>query len=1222
MISYTLKKKSFFFFILIFISFNTMLFAQYQVTIKATVFDKITNKPLPYVNIGFIEKRKGTVSNEQGGFTLIYHEDLIGEKEVLQFSTLGYKTLKVKVSQLVKFLSNTNKFYLIPEPLALDEVFITNEKRSQMRIENINATSNLMGYWKDKEALGGEITTRIKIKNKRTKFLDLKFNIIENTSDSIKVRVNVYDYKKGYPKKNILKTNIFHIIKSKEGEETIDLSPYNIMVNDDVVIGIELVEVFGSDINFAISASKVRGTSFIRLISQDTWKRYYNIGINFSILTSFPVNKESQIVQQVREKPKRITLYYDVSKHMANRLHSKEFNLLANYLKKIKEVDVEVIKFNNTTKQPKIFNITKRNSAELINYLKNSDYEGASNYAKIAKQNNFDADAILLFTDGNTIFSELQSEINVPIFSINTLAKANHLQLQKAAFYADGYYINLSEINPKLAIELMLNEANDNTDYISNPKDNNKFTKGSIYGKITSNSKPIQAASIRIKNTYTEVQTDAEGNYSINAQKGDALVVSYIGMLRKEVLISTEKNIDIELTPDVEVLDEVYIEGKVKKEEVIDLGAGTTKKTFDAITSKVNILKAKDIGSQYRDLRSLLNGRFAGLNLPQKGMTTNNTDIPGYIIILDGIKFYNNPPYIDPQNIETLIYKSGQIIITTKTFAVSEVKKPVKSLLVEGNDYVEELPELNTTTKIDGIITSNSRPIQAATIKIKNSYIETQSDVDGKFRIDAHKGDMLVVNYLGMLEKEILVSTVNIINIELEPDGEVLDEVFLEGESKEEVLIDLGLSGKKSFDAIGTSVNVITAKDIGSQYTSLESLLRGRFAALNHTRQGSMNNNLGIIYDIDGMIFAPTPSFRMPNVDPQNIESLTVLTSLASTNKYGTIGRGGVIVIRTKTNGYNKANKEISSLLATDNDYDEKLLSLNTNQTKPTYISQLENAVSYNNALAIYKQLRTPSSIPYFINVSNYFQRWDKNYALNMLSNIAVIAKTNPKALRTLAYKFEENNKLEKARYIYERIAILRPKDAQSYRDLALIYQQTGAYKKAIELYGQMLNNQIEGVNFSGLRQPITSELQHLLAKHRSKVDFSNIHADYLRADFKYDLRIVFDWNDPNTEFEVQFVNPQKKYYKWSQTKLDNRERMIDGITKGYHTEEFIIDDNEAGEWIINIESLNDEPQLNPTYLKYTVYRNYGLANETKEIKVVNLNTFKPKVTFDKLVSN
>jgi tetratricopeptide (TPR) repeat protein len=989
------------------ICLSTSLFAQYKVTIEAQMLDKATNKSIPYVNIGFVEKSIGTVSDDKGKFTLTYDEDIIGTKDFIQFSTLGYKTLKVRVSEVVKFLTNTDKFYLIPEPLVLDEVFISNEKRSKTRTGNENTSFSIMGYWKDKEALGGEITTRIKIKNKATRLLDLKFNIIENTSDSIKVRVNVYDYKKNYPAKNILNTNIFHIINIKKGKETIDLQPYNIVVNDDVVIGIELVEVFGDNINFAISASKTRGISFLRLISQDTWKRFSIVGMNFSVLTSFPVDKDNQVVID-REKPNKITLYYDISRQMKNRLYTKEFSLLSKYLRDLKETKVEVIKFNNSPKKPKVFNISNGKSDELINYLKISDYDGASNFKNILKSNQFKADVVLLFSNGFSNFHTLEQEISIPTFSINSLENANHFLLQKTAFYADGHYINLTITSEKLAQEFMQNEVDDKTIYKNDAKDI-IVSKGAINGKVFTASGPIQGASIRVQNTYIEAQTDVDGVFDIEAKKNAVLVINSLGMVEEKIKISNIKNIQVLMKPDGELLDEVEIEG-----------------------------------------------------------TKKNTD------------------------------------------------------------------------------------------EIETAY------------------------------------------------------------------------GKKNTDAVGYSVGTMTAEDIKPRYIYLSDVIRGNFSGVTVRGYGDDakyiirggNNSFSLssspIFDVDGNIFTSPPTFIMP----QQIESISILKSLASTNKYGSEGRNGVFVIKLKRATWDeKDNEKVGSALIKGNDYSEDLPLINSNQQTPSYIAILQNAKTFKEALKIYKEQKaqiSQLSIPYLLDVSDYFMKWDKDLAFIILSNIASIAYSNPKALKTLAYKLEELDKPEDAKQIYKRIAVIRPKDAQSYRDLALIYESTGNYEQAMDLYEKMLNNSIEGADFKGLYQIIASELQRLIALHRNKIDYSNVHADYLRADFKYDRRIVFDWNDPSTEFEIQFVNPQKKYYTWSHTRFENKDRMIDEINYGYNTEEYIIDNANSGEWIINIKSFNKEDLLNPTLLKYTVFKNYGLSNESKEVKVIKLYQQKQKVTLDK----
>jgi len=993
---------------------TTGVFAQYQVTIEAIVLDKETKQPIAFANIGFIKKSIGTVSNEKGQFKLVYEEAVVAENEILQISTLGYTTLKIRASKLFDLLSKDNKIYLNPKPYDLDEVVLTNEKREQKIIGTSSFNETTIGYWKDKDALGGEIATKINIKNRRTKLLELKLHVEENLSDSLRVRINVYNYEKRYPKGNLLSTNIYHTITKQEGKETIDLKPYKISVDDDVVIGIELIEVYGDKIGFAVAANTYLGPSYTRYISQDKWQRNLEGGINFSVMVSYPTDKKRK-VSIARNAPEKITLYWDTSRPMKDRLLDRELELLSNYLKKIKSTTLEVVKFSAFVTESKQFKIEKGKGKSVIEYLRNTNYDGTSSFANILKQNNFEADAVLLFTSGNTMFSELQSEINVPVFSINTSEKANHLQLQKAGYYSDGHYINLRKVSAKLALELMLNEVDDKTDYTTNQKISQSKSIGNIFGTVSSNLKPLQAATVRVKNSFIEALTDVEGHYTIDAKADDVLIVNYLGMLGKEVLISKEGNVNIDLEPDGEVLEEVVLQGDAKQEELIDTPYG--KKHFDAVTFAYDELKKEEISQGIHHLDQVV------------------AKLPGLVIM----GFGNNKRYFFARNM-------------------------------------------------------------------------------------SKKGEVPII---------------------------VIDDV------------------------------------IYYQYNGLD---------------------------------------KLPPIDMQLIESVKAVKSVIGTNRYGGAGAYGAIIIKTQATsfGWLKKAEQKPSALMTGNDYVQDIPLLKSNDQKPDYITQLEESASFETAQNIYKDLSSKTeqlSIPYFINVSAYFAKWDKDYADNIVSNILEIGKNNPKALKVLAYRLEENNRLKEATYVYEIISRLRPNDAQSYRDLALIYVQTGYYSEAIALYSKMLNGSFRDVDFKGLENVITSELKHLLAKHRSKVDYSNVHADYLEADFKYDMRIVFDWNDANTEFEVQFVNPKKKFFTWSQTKFDNRTRMLDGITKGYHTEEFIIDDDELGEWIINIENINEEPQLNPTYLKYTVYKNYGLANETKEVKLMNLNKCKPKINLDKLVN-
>ena len=60
----------------------------------------------------------------------------------------------------------------------------------------------------------------------------------------------------------------------------------------------------------------------------------------------------------------------------------------------------------------------------------------------------------------------------------------------------------------------------------------------------------------------------------------------------------------------------------------------------------------------------------------------------------------------------------------------------------------------------------------------------------------------------------------------------------------------------------------------------------------------SMNNQAYAVYDVDGILYTDCPTF----IDPQQIKSITILRSLAATNRYGGAARGGAIVIRLKVN--------------------------------------------------------------------------------------------------------------------------------------------------------------------------------------------------------------------------------------------------------------------------------------------------------------------------------
>ena len=522
---------------------------------------------------------------------------------------------------------------------------------------------------------------------------------------------------------------------------------------------------------------------------------------------------------------------------------------------------------------------------------------------------------------------------------------------------------------------------------------------------------------------------------------------------------------------------------------------------------------------------------------------------------------------------------------------------------------------------ISGQVVIEKGPIEGAKVKVKGSFNETRTDRDGNFVLPAQSGDVLEIDYVGMETQTIVVND-NQLEIKLEPDGELLEEVILLSEKGSSDLIDLGYNGKKDFDAITYGASTISKDKIGSQYYNLGDLLNGELAKLNYSRNQSLNVASGFVYDIDGMIYTTQDNIQLPYVDPQIIESITVLNSLTATHKYGTLARNGVIIIRTNLSSASKIQTPQNSALVVGNNYEESWPSLAAN-TSSVNLKELKKASSFAEAKRVYETQKADKSIqsvPYFIEASDYFLRWDKDFANKVLHQIAIIGYTNDKALKTLAFKLEERREFEKAKTVYQRIAAIRPNDAQSYMNLANIYKKTGNYQESMRLFKQMLANDISGIDFSGMQNIITNEIQHMLAFHRTRVEYYDLPNELRSANFKRDVRIVFEWNDPYNEFELQFVNPNNKYYTWYHNKLNNGNKMLDEVKNGYAMQEYIIDDAEKGQWIVNLKNLSNEPILNPTYLKYTVYKNYGLENESSETKLVKLFEQNNKVTLDKFV--
>ena len=534
---------------------------------------------------------------------------------------------------------------------------------------------------------------------------------------------------------------------------------------------------------------------------------------------------------------------------------------------------------------------------------------------------------------------------------------------------------------------------------------------------------------------------------------------------------------------------------------------------------------------------------------------------------------------------------------------------------------------------IFGKVFGVSGPIQGASIKVKNSLIEAKSDFEGYFKIKANLNDVLSINFLGMIEKQILIENLDDKYILLKTDAQILDQVTITGTTELSDEVETGY-GKKKKKSVGFSTSTITSEDISPAALTIVDAIRGKFNNVQvsngykpqiFVRGGtlSINNSAAAIFDVEGLIYSEVPDF----IDPQQIESITLLRSMGATNRYGSQGRGGVFLIKMKSLS-KKTERLLNSLKVKGNDYKEKLSRIDFDSLKPYYVKEFIQAKTLLEAKQKFTTLKDgvyKLSVPFYIESFDYFKNIDKEFAIDVLKLIAEKAKDNPKALKTIAYKLEEIGEFKNAKIIYQRLLSIRPFDEQSYRDLALIYKENEDYDFAASLFDMMLNNKLKNVNMLGLQETVVNEASHLYFTHLDKLILTDFPLKTLKTyvpkndwrNFGFDYRIIFDWNDPAVEFNVQFVGPKKKYYDWSHTVLDDKELLEDELNYGYNTEEFIIEKSDKGKWLINIENYTIQDESNPVYIKYTVFKNYGRSNEIKKVKVIDLNKLKQKITLD-----
>lgn len=275
------------------------------------------------------------------------------------------------------------------------------------------------------------------------------------------------------------------------------------------------------------------------------------------------------------------------------------------------------------------------------------------------------------------------------------------------------------------------------------------------------------------------------------------------------------------------------------------------------------------------------------------------------------------------------IERNSNFVILYSKGLLSELEKKV-SINMNGKKAEEILKELSQTTdlayrisdrqvmvvkkapapeaqqqsadiKVTGqVLDEFGETVPGANVTVKgNSSIGTVTDMDGNFTLNVPKGSTLVVSFIGYATSESVVKGSEKLIIKLAPDSKALDEV---------VVVAYGTQRKSSITGAIATVKSETLKTVTSP--SVTSMLSGKVAGAVVTEtdgkpggstnitirgRGSISSTTSPLWVVDGVVGGQASA-----LNPNDIETISILKDGSATALYGSRGANGVILVTTK----------------------------------------------------------------------------------------------------------------------------------------------------------------------------------------------------------------------------------------------------------------------------------------------------------------------------------
>jgi hypothetical protein len=191
-----------------------------------------------------------------------------------------------------------------------------------------------------------------------------------------------------------------------------------------------------------------------------------------------------------------------------------------------------------------------------------------------------------------------------------------------------------------------------------------------------------------------------------------------------------------------------------------------------------------------------------------------------------------------------------------------------------------------------------------------------------------------------------------------------------------------------------------------------------------------------------------------------------------------------------------------------------------------------------------------------------------------------------------LAYRLEEVGARELALSVLGRVAELRPREPQSFRDLALARESVACVSSAAQDFGRALALPPDG-RYPEIEKIVARELLHATVPELVRCD----------------LRVVLTWDANDCDVDLWVTEPSGEKVFFSHRVSASGAHMSCDFTQGYGPEELVLEHAPAGEYLVQAHFYGDRRVVSrtETTIRATIFTDYGRPEEERRVVVRRL---------------